>query len=80
MNIVKLKEKLDEHNVESYHYSIDGSAVLEGFCIEKNSKGWVVYYLERGIEKRHEYFKDESSACENILCRILADGVMNKKK
>ena len=70
MNKIDLKKILQQNNVPSDLYSLDGGFPSESYCMNKTSDAWEVYYSERGIKSGLASFKSESEACEFFLQEI----------
>lgn len=64
MNTGKLKEKLDELEVSSEAYSLDGTLSPDRMILFCDIKEWVVLYLNPDGEKNNiRKFATESDAC-----------------
>jgi len=66
----KLKIMLDDLGVDSNSYSIDGEYSNESLCLENKHGAWSIYYSERGLRTKEEFFKNEEEACIAFLIRI----------
>ena len=72
MNKIDLKKILQQNNVPSDLYSLDGGFPSESYCMNKTSDAWEVYYSERGKKRGTKYFLSEDEACEYFLEKVCA--------
>jgi hypothetical protein len=79
MNLSELKEKLDEANILSQIYSLEGGYPSEKYCIEKNYDKWWVYYCERGIKRDKKEFDKEDDACNFLYKLLISDPITRSK-
>jgi len=67
MDIVELKNKLDDLNVYSGFYSLDGSLLPDSIVLYHNYTKWEVFYFdERGNRDNEKTFFSENDACSYI--------------
>ena len=66
MNLKELKKKLDEQNVPTDMYSLNGWNPNEMMCIERKDQKWQVYCSERGMKTGMKIFKREVDACQYL--------------
>ncbi len=55
------------------HYSINGSAIFEGFGIDRIGGRFIWYYTERGEKNNLAYFQSESEIVEYAFNHIKSD-------
>lgn len=67
----ELAELLRQEKVPDDWYSLEGGLPSERWCIAYSSKGWEVYYSERGIKTELQTFHTEHEACLNLYSRIM---------
>lgn len=70
MNRIRLKEILQNNQVPSDLYSLQGGFPSESYCLNKVNSNWEVYYSERGVKSGIINFDNESEACEYLLRQI----------
>lgn len=74
MNIHQLKKSLEEIGVDPDLASLYGKVRDESLVLEHpNSRGWCVYYSERGQRSRERWFITEEEACQFIFNRLSID-------
>lgn len=76
MNLTELKEKLTKTGVREDFYSLSGGLPNDVFCINKTSRGWEVYYSERGLKSKIKTFSNEDEACNYFYEFIITDEVV----
>jgi hypothetical protein len=72
MNRHSLQELLEAESVRDDAYSLDGECD-ESMCLEPVTRGWAVYYSERGLRSGERRFATEDEACQFLAARLLAD-------
>ncbi len=70
MDIEELKKKLLESTIDPRIYSFRGGLDEEKVTIEREPRGWSVYYVERGEKKQQQFFKTEDEACRHMLAWV----------
>lgn len=78
MNTSQLSATLRSLGVPTDAYSI-GADRDEAYCLTYEYEGWLVYYSERAYRNRRRAFTDEAQACEDLLGRLLRDGVVRSR-
>jgi hypothetical protein len=73
MNLVELKELLQQHNVSKDMYVFDEEYPNESYCLRFNGHSWEVYYSERGIKSGLKYFENESEACNYFFGQLIKE-------
>lgn len=73
MNRERLLAALVEFDLPDSTISFDGPGVGECYSIEHGSRGWSVYYSERGLRQQEQVFVTESAALRYLLGWILDD-------
>lgn len=69
----ELRNRLQEENIPSYLYNLDGiGRTDERFCMERSNDTWYVFFMERGVKTICEEFASEDAACEFILRQLLS--------
>jgi hypothetical protein len=68
---------LETLNIAYSVYSI-GLDEDQAYCLVASGGEWVVYYSERGHRNSAQSFSNESDACEELLRRVLGDGVVRR--
>lgn len=64
----ELKKELQQMNVPSHYYNLDGTGRTdERYCLEFVNNEWQVYFSERGIKTTYKIFTSEDEACEYIF-------------
>lgn len=71
MNLKDLKNKFDSCKVPERLYSIDGTLKEDSNCIQQTTKGWEVFYVERGEKKLVVEFEYEFQATDYLWGIIL---------
>lgn len=71
MDISTLRSVLAEGGYDPKGYRILDAPDESTWCIRKQGKIWLVFYFERGTEWELQRFKNESSACEYFLNRVV---------
>lgn len=67
MNRKELKEMLEQKNIPSYLYNLDGKGITdERFVLNSINNQWQVYFCERGVKTTDMMFDTESEACYYI--------------
>ena len=73
MTIDELRMQLKEKQIPEHMYSLlSGGFPNEAYCLVQASKGWEVYYSERGKKRGTKFFSEEEDACEYLLKKLLA--------
>lgn len=71
MKSAELKERLQQLDVPSYLYNLDGvGRTDERFSLDFIGNEWRVSYIERGVRTTDERFPSEDAACEYIYRRL----------
>lgn len=70
MDVVALKEILQNDKIPKDFYSLQGGLPNESYCIEKRGNNWEVYYSERGTKTDLKIFDTEDEACKHLYKRI----------
>ena len=70
MDVVALKEILQNDKISKDFYSLQGGLPNESYCIEKRGNNWEVYYSERGTKTDLKIFDTEDEACKHLYKRI----------
>lgn len=67
MNRGELKQKLDELEVNSSFYSLEGELLPDRIVLNQNYDKWEVFYFdERGNRNNEKTFSSEYNACNYI--------------
>lgn len=81
MTTADLKLKLEESEIRSDSYSLDGSVRNEALILEPSTgNGWRVYYSERGLRTGERAFPTEEEACECFLEMLQRDPTVRRQK
>ncbi|WP_213610248.1 hypothetical protein [Pseudoalteromonas sp.] len=78
MNKKELLHLLKSEGFKKEGYSLEGSSLFEGHCLDYRDGLWAVYYFERGIEFELEEFDIEEQACQRIYEKIKTDPFMKR--
>jgi hypothetical protein len=74
MNRDELREFLALHGVSPDLYSIEEPLRDNTLCLEhKESGGWLVYFLDRGLMGATQRFDTEDGACDYFAKKIVSD-------
>ena len=74
MNIPQLKKALGKADIDPYFASLHGEVRDECLVLEQaESRGWCVYYSERGQRTGERWFITEEEACQFIFDRLSKD-------
>ena len=68
-----LAEHLDALGVRKGTYSLSGALLDDALGIVRRPEGWIVYYSERGREDVLAVHEDETSACTDLLARLVRE-------
>lgn len=68
----ELAAHLEELGLRSGTYDLYGHHPDDAIVMDRRRRHWVVFYTERGKEFSTKKFKDEASACADLLERVLA--------
>lgn len=80
MNKRELKNKLDELNINTSYYSLDGVLKPNRYTLlYSNSKWWTFLYDERGRFLDKMSFDTEDEACQNMLILLIKEQEFQKK-
>lgn len=60
---------LKENGVADWEYSLDGYTD-DRMCMERDERGWIVYFAERGMECRCEHFDSQKAAARELAARL----------
>ncbi len=66
MNIVQLKQELENLGVPRRVYSLNGWKD-ERLCLELRDNKWSIFFVERGEERDLKQFSSEAQACDYML-------------
>ncbi len=67
MNIIELKEKLDEMEINPNFYSLDEGLYPDRLILLKNHTVFEVFYFdERGNKEKKQIFTNEKDACKYV--------------
>jgi hypothetical protein len=66
---ISLRADLDALGIPGRLYSLDGWKD-ERLCLEQRNGQWMVYFVERGVERPLASFDDESGACDFMLAEM----------
>jgi hypothetical protein len=73
MNRQALRALLDQEQVRSDAYSLDGTRREECLGLEVVEAGWAVFYSERDLRTGEARFQTEDEACDFMATRLLPD-------
>lgn len=86
MDKEELKKKLDDLNIDSKIYSLDGSINIIGIVLFKNYDVWEIINIDdRGNQKIIKKFNNENDACIYIyneffkFNKVINDDKLNKR-
>lgn len=66
MTVAELKQKLDEEGILPGEYSINGERSPDTLVLEKRGNDWIVFSLDRYIERDLKVFVSEDYACQYV--------------
>lgn len=69
-NLAELEAKLRSLPIPETSYDLTGYGQDESLVIRKISRGWAVFYSERGGESGWREFADEAEACDYFLREV----------
>lgn len=78
MNILELKERLENENFNPLMYSVGRHRKADGYCIEQKKNAWHVYHLERGVINEEWMFGQEDAACSYFYEYLKGDPTTRK--
>ncbi|WP_078552283.1 hypothetical protein [Bacillus alkalicellulosilyticus] len=70
MRLKELEMKLQEINIPSHAYSLNGGLPNERFCLNAVGGKWETYYSERGNKSGRKIFANEDEACDYFFTWI----------
>ena len=70
MKIIELRKYLQENDLPSDSYSLEGGLPSEALCIERTKNNWRVYYSERGKKNEFGIFANEEDAVKCFLAHF----------
>lgn len=70
MDKYELERTLADLGIDSNSYSLRGECTNETLCLEEGYGKWSIYYSERGLRTKEEFFDSEEIACNAFLIRI----------
>lgn len=73
VNAGDLRQRLEAEGVRGDAYALNGEHRDEAYCLEQETRGWTVYYEERGEQTGQRRFESEDAACQYLLNLILRD-------
>jgi hypothetical protein len=68
-----LREALDWCEVRRDVYSLEGSPIENTLCLDRDGRGWIVFFLERGERGGLRSFATEHDACEYVFAKLASD-------
>ena len=75
MNIVELKERLNEEKIPSNWYSINGYLASDIFVLQNVGDYWETFYIDERGNQDNDYrrFDNENDACIFFLNRLIEE-------
>jgi hypothetical protein len=79
VNRQTLGELLDQENVDSSAYDLEGRAIDDRYVLERSNNTWTVFFSERGLRTGEQRFDSEDAACRHLFALVLRDSTTRRR-